>query len=309
MSWNFELAAGPLGSPIDGPVWDGEALLFTRQAFPANSVNNRILRFDPTNGQTTDFRRWTNQTIGLGFSKTGTLYGCQWAGRRLVRFNGDGTTSALSHKIGGLYHNKPKDLVVDSQERIWFCDPHGDLRTAIYPQISDKLNHASVLRLQTPDAFDSPIQRMTFDTDAPSGILLSRDEGTLYLAESSLEPDGPRELRAYPVLEDGTLGNYALLHSFGADAQGLHLGITGMCLDSDGNVVACAGWNQSGPGPLVYVFSPAGRVLETHPAPEEATNCAFGDPDLTTLYITTKSGNLYRALSTGHTGWTLYQSG
>ena len=137
MSWNFELAAGPFGSSLDGPIWDGEALLFTRQALPANSVNNRILRYDPSNGETTDFRRWTNQTIGLGFSRSGTLYGCQWAGRRLVRFNHDGTTSALSHKIGGLYHNRPKELVVDSQERIWFCDPHGDLRDAIYPQISD----------------------------------------------------------------------------------------------------------------------------------------------------------------------------
>ena len=81
MSWNFELAAGPFGSPIDGPVWDGEALLFSRLAFPANSVNNHIFRFDPTNGQTTDFRRWTNQTLGVGFSKTGHSYGCQLAGR------------------------------------------------------------------------------------------------------------------------------------------------------------------------------------------------------------------------------------
>ena len=309
MSWNFRLAAGPFGSSLDGPVWDGEALLFTRQALPANSINNRILRYDPFTGETTNFRRWTNQTIGLGFSRSGTLYGCQWAGRRLVRFNRDGTTSALSHKIGGLYHNKPKDLVVDSQERIWFCDPHGDLRDAIYPQISDKLDHASVLRLQTPEAPDSSVQRMTFDTDSPSAVLLSLDERTLYVAESSIEPGGVRELRAYPLLSNGTLGNYVLLHSFGADSQGPHLGISGMCLDSNGNVVACAGSNLSGPGSLVYVFSPTGRVLETQPAPEGATNCAFGDPDLATLYLTTESGSLYRAIDTGHTGWTLFQPG
>ena len=67
MSWNFELVAGSFGSPLDGPVWDGAAMLFTSQALPANSVNNRILRYDPASGETTDFRRWTNQTIGLGF--------------------------------------------------------------------------------------------------------------------------------------------------------------------------------------------------------------------------------------------------
>ena len=309
MSWNFELLVGPLGSPLEGPVWDGEALLFTRQDWPANSVNNRILRYNPSNGETTDFRCWTNQTIGLGFSKTGTLYGCQRAGRRIVRFNRDGTTSALSHKIGGLYHNQPKDLVVDSQERIWFCDPHGDLWTSLNPQIHDKLDHASVLRLQTPGAPDSPIQRMTFDTDAPSALLLSPDERTLYVAESSIEPTGIRELRAYPVLSNGTLGLYALLHSFGADSRGPHLGISGMCLNSDGNLVVCAGGTQSGPGPLVYVFSPGGRVLETHPVPAGATNCAFGDVGLSSLYLTTESGNLYRAPSTGHTGWTSFQPG
>ena len=27
----------------------------------------------------------------------------------------------------GVYHNQPRDLVVDSRDRIWFCDPHGDL--------------------------------------------------------------------------------------------------------------------------------------------------------------------------------------
>ena len=111
------------------------------------------------------------------------------------------------------------------------------------------------------------------------------------------------------MLNDGTLGDYDLLHTFGADSRGPHLGISGMCLDSDGNILACAGSSQIGPDSLIYVFSPAGRVRETHPAPEGATNCAFGDSDLTTLYLTTKSGNLYRAANTGHTGWTLFQPG
>ena len=38
-----------------------------------------------------------------------------------------------------------------------------------------------------------------------------------------------------------------------------------MTLDADGNIVACAGFEESGPGPMIYVFSPTGRVLETHP--------------------------------------------
>ena len=34
-----------------------------------------------------------------------------------------------------------------------------------------------------------------------------------------------------------------VLHDFGA-----HRGIDGMCLDSEGNVIATAGWDQGGPG-------------------------------------------------------------
>ena len=309
MDWEFELVAGPYGSPVDGPVWDGAALLFAQSVFPANSAKNRILRFDPSSGQVTDFRRWTNRTVSLAFSAKGDLYGCQSAGRRLVQFHKDGSTSALAHKIDGVYHNQPKDLTVDSQSRIWFCDPHGDLRSAINPQIHDKLDHASVLRLEVPDHPDSPITRMTYDTDAPVAVLLSKDERTLYVSENSEELDGPRELRAYSVSEEGSLGPYILLHTFGSDFRGKHEGITGMCLEIGGNIVACAGSKETGPGPMIYVFSPEGRVLETQALPEKGTNCVFGDQGLQTLYVTTESGCLYRCRNSGREGWALYPTG
>lgn len=305
MSWDFQRVAGPHGTSTDGPVWDGEALLFTQLTFPFNVANNRILRYEPSTGEVTDFRRWTNRTCGLAFSRSGVLYGAQSGGRRLVRFNADGSTSPLAHKLDGIYHNQPKDLVVDSQDRIWFCDPHGDLREAMNPQIHDKLDHASVLRLESP-GLDGTITRVTYDTDAPMALLLSPDEGTLYVAESSEDPDGPRELRAYPVLADGSLGQYRVLHTFGKDGSrgrgGIHRGIYGMCLDKRGNVVAVAGGEESGPGPMVYVISPEGRILESHPLPEIPTNCAFGGQGLADLYVTTTDGSLLYASGVGNHG-------
>ena len=302
MSWDFEKIAGPYGSPTDGPVWDGEALLFTQLTFPFNAANNRILRYDPSSGEVTDFRRWTNRTCGLAFSRSGVLYGAQSGGRRLVRFNADGSTSPLAHKLGGIYHNQPKDLAVDRRDRIWFCDPHGDLREAMNPQIHDKLDHASVLRLESP-SLDGSITRVTYDTDAPMALALSPDEQTLYVAESSQDPDGPRELRAYPILEDGALGQYRLLLAFGKDGGewrgDVHRGIYGMCLDNGGNVVAVAGGEEAGPGPMVYVITPEGRILESHPLPEAPTNCAFGGHESNDLYVTTIVGSLYRASGIG----------
>jgi sugar lactone lactonase YvrE len=120
------------------------------------------------------------------------------------------------------------------------------------------------------------------------------DEGTLYVAEGDAGPNGPRELRAYPIRNDGSVGPYTVLHTFGADHRGL---------DSEGNIVACAGWRRSGPGPLIYVFSPSGAVLETHPVPADLPmRCAFGDADLESLYVTTGEGHLYRAKATGRRG-------
>jgi gluconolactonase len=131
---------------------------------------------------------------------------------------------------------------------------------------------------------------MTYDTTRPNGLLISPDQRTLYVAQSEYGEDRKRELRAYPIRDDDTVGPYEVLHNFYP-----HRGIDGMCLDVEGNIIATAGWELSGPGPMIYVFAPNGRVLETHPVPSHRpTNCTFGGPDLTTLYVTTGSGHVFR---------------
>jgi gluconolactonase len=300
--WNFELAAGPYDGGLDGPLWDGQGLLFTA---PAQGL---ILRYDPGSGQASQVRRFSSRTTGLAYSPEGLLYGAQSGSRRIARFHPDGSTTQLEVQLDGEYHNHPHDLVADGQRRIWFSDPHSEVRTP-GPQIFGPLSHAAVLRQQhpTPPARDWEIQRMTFDTTAPGALLLSKDEGTLYVAENGFGVGDKRELRAYPINDDGNLGDYTVLHTFGSDSRGPHRGIGGMCLDSQDNIVACAGWSRSGPGPTVYVFSPQGRVLESHPVPSDSpTNCAFGGEGLTTLYVTTGQGQLFKVGDTGRTGWVLY---
>jgi sugar lactone lactonase YvrE len=54
---------------------------------------------------------------------------------------------------------------------------------------------------------------------------------------------------------------------------------------------------------VIYVISPAGTILETHPAPADMPmRCAFGDADLASLYVTAGDGALYRAKNTGRRG-------
>src|SRR5437879_13061243 len=114
---------------------------------------------------------------------------------------------------------------------------------------------------------------MTFDTTAPRGVCISQDGQTLYVAESP-QSDGKRELRAYPILGDGSLGPCAVIHDFGAGP-----GPGGLCLDSKGNLIACAGEPAGGAEATISVIAPTGSVLETHRLPAaRATNCTFGDP-------------------------------
>jgi gluconolactonase len=141
------------------------------------------------------------------------------------------------------------------------------------------------------------VTRVTFDTSKPNGVLLSRDEKTLYVAESPHAAGIPRQLRAYPVLDNGTLGEGSELFSFGQNR-----GIDGMTLTTEGQIVATAGSPDSGPGSMIYVFEPSGLVKSTHRTPAESpTNCTFGGGSLGDLYVTFATGFVYRATETGMT--------
>ena len=297
MSWDFELVSGPYGGTTEGPVWDGEAVIFT------HIPGCRLLRYDPRSGETTEYFTDVNYVNGLCFDASGNLFGCQQGGRRIVRFEKDGQTiTSLPHLLDGKRHNNPNDLVVDRSGRIWFTDPYSGIGDS-GPQ---ELDHMSVLRLDPTGDGQYDLQRVTTDISRPNGILSSRDQKTLYVAQSDYGLDRLRELRAYPINDDGTLGNYETLHTFGVDHRGAQRGVDGMTLDTDGNIIACAGWESAGPGPMIYVFSPEGRVLETHPIRvERATNCCFGDADMKTLYVTTGGGHLFRA-RTDRTGWIMW---
>jgi gluconolactonase len=303
MQWRFELLMKPSGVPIpkrnslEGPVWDGEHLYFTH--IPAS----RIMRHDPKSGEITEWRTRTKMTNGLALDARGQLFGCSAGGRSILRFDRDGRNVVIADRTEGKKLNAPNDLAIDIKGRIWFTNPWS--KSNIDAAERMELDHESVLRADPQADGSHSVTRVTFDTTHPNGILVSQDQSTLYVAESGFVRGIMRELRAYPIREDGSLGAYRTLFTWGEDAKGVHRGIDGMCLDADGNIVATAGWEVSGAGPMIYVFSPSGRVLETHPVPSNhPTNCCFGGPDMTTLYVTTGQ-NLFKA-KTDRVGWAIF---
>lgn len=301
MSWKFELIAGPYGTTVEGPAWDGRYLYFTiiRRAL--------VMRYDPKADELVEWSKGSHHANGLCFDSKGTLFGCAAGGRAIVRFDAAGTAEVVVDSVNGKKLNTPNDLAVDYKGRIWFSNPwNGPLALAGAKQED---SHQAILRADPTKDGSYAVSEVTTDIASPNGVLLSRDQKTLYVSEQSYDPKGLRELRAYPILENGTLGQHTVLHQFGTDYRGVHRAIDGMCLDADGNIMATAGWEQSGPGPMIYVFSPNGRVLETHPVPgNKPSNCTFGDSDLQSLYVTTGLGHVFR-VRTERRGWNIFPFG
>lgn len=302
MSWNFELVAGPFHSRIDSPTWDGRTILFTQVG------ESKIWKYNPASEETSEFRRYTSRTTRLALSSDGILYGAQSGSRRIVTFNPDGSTNQLADQIDDLYHNHPFDLDVDRHGQVWFSDPYSPIPTP-GPQIFPTLDFCAILRQERSERESRGwvIRRMTSDTNNPGAILLSKDEQFLFVMERDQNSRECSELRAYPLKDDGSLGTPRILQTFKSDPQGHNCGVAGMCLDSEGNILACGTLNTGEKEPAVFVYSTEGTVQECHPVPaDHPTNCGFGGPDLRSLYITTESGQLYRVSNTYRQGWTRF---
>jgi gluconolactonase len=287
MSWNFENAAPVIGTITEGNVWDGERMLYS------NIAMSRILSYDPNSRLVETWCENTEGTNGLNYDSEGRLFGCSGNGRRIVRFDPNGEMVNIADRLGGRRINGPNDLAITPSGSIYFSDRVGDVN----PDVG--IDHSSIISAEPQAEGTYETVRRTFDTSMPNGLLFSSDYKTLYVAESDYRADQKRELRAYPVNDDGSLGDYEVLHDFGP-----HRGIDGMTLSSEGNIVACTGWEISGPGGNVTVFDPAGRIIETHPTPAlRPTNCTFVGED---LYVSSIEGHLLVARNTGMTGYLLW---
>jgi len=287
MSWNFENAAPVIGSITEGNAWDGKRLLYS------NIAMNRILSLDPVSGLVEIFREDTEGTNGLNFDSEGRLFGCSGNGRKIVRFDPNGAMVTIADRLDGRRINSPNDLAITPSGSIYFSDRVGDTT----PEVG--ITFSAIISAEPQEDGTYKTVRRTFDSSMPNGLLFSNDYKILYVAQSDYRADEKRELRAYPVNDDGSLGEYEVLHDFGP-----HRGIDGMTLSSEGNIVACTGWEISGPGGNVTVFDPKGRIIETHPTTaERPTNCTFVGED---LYVSSIEGHCLVARNTGMTGHLLW---
>jgi gluconolactonase len=171
--------------------------------------------------------------------------------------------------------NSPNDLVYKSDGSLYFTDPPFGLPKA-FDDPRKETPFSGVYRWS-----NGQLQLLTTDMTGPNGLAFSPDERYLYVGNWD---DKKKIVMRYDVKPDGTLAHgrvfFDMTSAPGEDA------IDGLKVDRQGNVYV------SGPGGL-WILSPAGKHLGTIVGPEHPHNCAWGDADGKTLYLTAQTG-LYR---------------
>ena len=265
----------------EGPVWHPQLGLLT-------SGHGDIVRRD-RDGKVSVYRKGAGSN-GLAFDRQGRLLICEAANRRVTRIENDGGLTVLADRYDGRRFNQPNDLALDSRGRIYFSDPcYGDRsRMELVDAGGKKVE--GVYRID-PDGRVSRV--ITHAVQRPNGLAITPDDRRLFVADNNNNTvGGARKLWRFVLHADGTIdpASRTLVHDWGATR-----GPDGMELDAAGRLFVAAGLNrpnppyetQEKPTAGIYVFSPAGELLEFIAIPrDECTNCTFGGDDFKTLFIT-----------------------
>ena len=237
----------------EGPVWlsSGE-LLFSD--IPAD----RIYRMDKS-----VFREPSGQSNGLTLNRQGQLIAAEHKNRRIARMEKSGAVTVLASRFEGKRLNSPNDVIIRSDGMLFFTDPPYGLEGGLEGADAE-LDFSGVYAL-------SPKGKLTLlakDFTRPNGLALSPDERTLYVADTK-----NAHIRAFQVNKRGLLSQDRILYKLPNP--------DGMKVDTKGNI-----WSTAKDG--IHVISPQGKHLETIVFPEQPANCAFGDADGKTLYVTAR---------------------
>ena len=244
----------------EGPVWFGDARCVLWSDIP----NDRILRWDEETGAVGVYRHRSGYANGNTRDRQGRLITCEHGGRRVTRTEYDGRVTVLMDRWEGKRLNSPNDVVVKSDDSIWFTDPPFGIHTAYEGDVAEQEIPAHVYRL---DPRTGAATVVADDVLGPNGLCFSPDESVLYVVESRGVPH--RKLRAFDVVDGCRLANNRVLVDAGPGTP------DGMRCDVDGNL--WCGWGM-GDAELdgVRVFNPHGEAIGHIDLPERCANLCFG---------------------------------
>jgi gluconolactonase len=246
----------------EGPVYvpAGRFLVFS------DIPNDRVLRWDECSGAIGVFRAPSHHTNGATLDRQGRLVSCEHSGRRVTRTEHDGSLTVVAARYDGKRLNSPNDVVVKSDDSIWFTDPSYGIDSDYEGERApSEIGACHVYRV---DPADGAVRIVADDFVRPNGLAFSADEKRLFIADTRVN-----HIRSFDVADDGTLSDS---REFATCSNGR---FDGFRFDEAGRL-----WAAAGDG--VHCLAADGTLLGKIRVPEPAvSNVVFGGPKRNRLFI------------------------
>jgi gluconolactonase len=253
----------------EGPAWFAAGRYLVWSDIP----NNRMMRFVEPTGEVSVFRERSNNSNGNTVDNQGRLVTCEHLTRRVTRTEIDGSISAIAEKCNGRRLNSPNDVVVKSDDSIWFTDPAYGIDTDYEGDRAEpEIEGCHVYRV---DAKSGAVATVITDMVRPNGLAFSPDEKYLYVADTGAthKDNGPRDIRRFKVGANGAELSGGEI--FAESSSGL---FDGFRVDRNGRI-----WTSTAEG--VHCYDPDGSLIGKILIPEIVGNVTFGGVKLNRLFI------------------------
>jgi gluconolactonase len=261
----------------EGPVYfpAGRYTLFS------DIPNDRIMRYDETDGSVSVFRQPSGNANGHTVDRQGRLVSCEHGNRRVTRTEIDGRITVIADNYQGKRLNSPNDVVVKSDDSIWFTDPPYGIFSDYEGNKAEPEIGNNVFRV---DGKTGEIKIVADDFIRPNGLAFSADEKKLYIVDSAggRVKGQPKHIRVFDVGEGAKLTG-------GKEFADCTAGrFDGMRFDTGGRL-----WAATDDG--AHCIDADGTLIGKVKVPEICSNVVFGGPKRNYLYITA-TNSLYGVL-------------
>jgi gluconolactonase len=257
----------------EGPAWNGVGRYLVWSDIP----NNLQLRWVEEDGRVTVFRNPSGYSNGNTFDYEGRQLSCEHGGRRVVRYEQNGTVTVIADTFQAKRLNSPNDAVVHPDGSIWFTDPIYGIRGNYEGFKAEQELPVAVYRVEPKSA---AVEKVSDEVGGPNGICFSPDYRKLYVADTG----APREIKVWDV-EGKALRNGRRFVQLDVPGSGAPSFADGIRCDVDGNI-----WAGARPG--VQVIAATGERIGMIRLPETCANVCFGGSRRNRLFMTS-SQSLY----------------